>query len=91
MKSVCVFCGSSSGKGVKHLLAEQKLGETLVKEGLSLVYGGGNVGIMGELANTVLKYNGRVTGVIPENLVKRPCKYPIHNSSNRYVRGDRNT
>ena len=71
MKSVCVFCGSSSGKGVKHLLAAQKLGETLVKEGLSLVYGGGNVGIMGELANTLLKYNGRVTGVIPENLVKR--------------------
>lgn len=71
MKSVCVFCGSSSGNGVKHLLAAQKLGETLVKEGLSLVYGGGNVGIMGELANTVLKYNGKVTGVIPENLVKR--------------------
>lgn len=71
MKSVCVFCGSSSGKGVKHLLAAQKLGETLVKEDLSLVYGGGNVGIMGEIANTVLKYNGKVTGVIPENLVMR--------------------
>ncbi len=71
MKSVCVFCGSSSGKGVKHLLAAQKLGETIVRKNLSLVYGGGNVGIMGELANTVLKYNGKVTGVIPENLVKR--------------------
>lgn len=71
MKSVCVFCGSSSGKGVKHLLAAQKLGEIIVRKNLSLVYGGGNVGIMGELANTVLKYNGKVTGVIPENLVKR--------------------
>lgn len=71
MKSVCVFCGSSSGKGVKHLLAAQELGEIIVRKNLSLVYGGGNVGIMGELANTVLKYNGKVTGVIPENLVKR--------------------
>lgn len=71
MKSICVFCGSSSGKGVKHLLAAQKLGEIIVRKNLSLVYGGGNVGIMGELANTVLKYNGKVTGVIPENLVKR--------------------
>lgn len=71
MKSICVFCGSSSGKGVKHLLAAQELGEIIVRKNLSLVYGGGNVGIMGELANTVLKYNGKVTGVIPENLVKR--------------------
>lgn len=71
MKNVCVFCGSSSGKGVKNLLAAQKLGEIIAGRNLSLVYGGGNVGIMGELANTVLKYNGEVTGVIPENLVLR--------------------
>ncbi|HMS63737.1 MAG TPA: TIGR00730 family Rossman fold protein [Ignavibacteria bacterium] len=71
MKSVCVFCGSSSGEGVKHLVAAQKLGELIVKENLKLVYGGGNVGIMGEIANSVLKYNGEVTGVIPEDLVSR--------------------
>lgn len=71
MKNVCVFCGSSSGKGVKNLLVAQKLGEIIARRNLSLVYGGGNVGIMGELANTVLKYNGEVTGVIPENLVLR--------------------
>lgn len=71
MKNICVFCGSSPGKGVKHLVAAQKLGNVLVKENLRLIYGGGNIGIMGEIANTVLQYNGEVTGVIPEDLVAR--------------------
>ena len=71
MKSICVFCGSSSGKGVNHLTAAQKLGKIISEENITLVYGGGNVGIMGELANTVLQYNGRVIGVIPEDLVAR--------------------
>ena len=71
MKSICVFCGSSSGKGVNHLTAAQKLGKIIAEENITLVYGGGNVGIMGELANTVLQYNGRVIGVIPEDLVAR--------------------
>jgi uncharacterized protein (TIGR00730 family) len=73
MKSVCVFCGSSSGKGVKHLTSAQKLGKLLAADNIDLVYGGGNVGIMGEIANTVLQYNGKVTGVIPEDLVIREC------------------
>jgi len=73
MKSVCVFCGSSSGKGVKHLTAAQKLGKLLAADNIDLVYGGGNVGIMGEIANTVLQYNGKVIGVIPEDLVIREC------------------
>lgn len=71
MKKICIFCGSSSGKNVKHLLAAQKLGKIIVKENLTLIYGGGNIGIMGELANTVLQYNGEVIGVIPEDLVAR--------------------
>ncbi len=71
MKSICVFCGSSSGKGVSYILAAQKLGKIIAKENLTLIYGGGNVGIMGELANTVLQYNGNVIGVIPEDLVAR--------------------
>ena len=73
MKSVCVFCGSSSGKGVNHLKAAQQLGKLLAADNIDLVYGGGNVGIMGEIANTVLQYNGKVTGVIPEDLVIREC------------------
>ena len=71
MKSICVFCGSSSGKGVNHLKAAQKLGKIIAEENITLVYGGGNVGIMGELANTVLQYNGKVIGIIPEDLVAR--------------------
>lgn len=71
MKSICVFCGSSSGINTKHLTAAQKLGKVIAKENLTLIYGGGNVGIMGELANTVLKYNAEVIGVIPEDLVAR--------------------
>lgn len=71
MKSVCVFCGSSSGKGVNHLKAAQKLGKLIAADNIALVYGGGNIGIMGEIANTVLQYNGKVTGVIPEDLVNR--------------------
>ena len=71
MKSICVFCGSSSGKGVNHLTAAQKLGKIIAEENITLVYGGGNVGIMGELANSALQYNGKVIGVIPEDLVAR--------------------
>lgn len=71
MKSVCVFCGSSSGKGVSHLKAAQKLGKLIAADNIALVYGGGNIGIMGEIANTVLQFNGKVTGVIPEDLVNR--------------------
>ncbi len=71
MKSICVFCGSSSGKGVNHLMTAQKLGKIIAEENITLVYGGGNVGIMGELANTVLQYNGKVIGIIPEDLVAR--------------------
>lgn len=71
MKSICVFCGSSSGKGVNHLTAAQKLGKIISEENMTLVYGGGNVGIMSEIANTVLQYNGKVIGIIPEDLVSR--------------------
>lgn len=71
MKAVCVFCGSSSGKGAAHLLAAQSLAKEMALRNLSLVYGGGNIGIMGELANTAMNYNVRVTGVIPGLLVDK--------------------
>ncbi len=71
LKSVCVFCGSNPGNDIRHSLAAQKLGKIIAGEDLTLVYGGGNVGIMGELANSVLQYNGKVIGVIPKNLVER--------------------
>lgn len=71
MKSVCVFCGSNSGKGAFHLIAAQTLAKEFAERNLSLVYGGGNIGIMGELANTALNYNVKVTGVIPRMLVNK--------------------
>lgn len=71
MRSVCVFCGSSPGKGALHLTAAQDLARELGKRNILLVYGGGNIGIMGELANTALNYNVHVTGVIPRILVER--------------------
>lgn len=71
VRSVCVFCGSSSGRGASYLVSAQKLAKEFAKRGLSLVYGGGNIGIMGELANTALNYNVKVTGVIPQALVDR--------------------
>lgn len=71
MNSVCVFCGSNSGNGASYLLAAQRLGRIIAEKNLTLVYGGGNVGLMGELANTVLQYNGKVIGVIPQDLVAR--------------------
>jgi uncharacterized protein (TIGR00730 family) len=73
MKRICVFCGSNSGNGVKYLQGAQQLGKIIAAENIELVYGGGNIGMMGELANTVLQYNGKVIGVIPKDLVIREC------------------
>ena len=68
MKSICVYCGSNAGS--KPIYAERAatLGERIAQEGLRLVYGGGNVGLMGVVANAVLQAGGQVTGVIPKQL-----------------------
>lgn len=71
MKSVCVFCGSNFGTEPAYRRAAVELAEILVDRGLTLVYGGGNVGLMGILADTVLERGGRVVGVIPQSLVDR--------------------
>jgi uncharacterized protein (TIGR00730 family) len=70
MKSICVYCGSNAG--AKPLYAERAkaLGARIAGEGLQLVYGGGNVGLMGIVADAVLEHGGEVVGVIPEQLVK---------------------
>ncbi|CAH2894465.1 MAG: Lysine decarboxylase family [uncultured Paraburkholderia sp.] len=75
MKSVCVYCGSSNG--VKPLYAEayaeaaRAFGRALVEADLALVYGGGKVGLMGVIADTVMAEGGRAIGVIPELLVNK--------------------
>ncbi len=66
--AVCVFCGSSPGARPEYRSAAEDLGRALVDRNLDLVYGGGAVGLMGVVADAVLEFGGRVTGVIPEGL-----------------------
>lgn len=68
LESVCVFLGSSTGDNPANAAATVEMGEALAERGLRLVYGGGNAGLMGLLANTVLAAGGEVFGVIPQNL-----------------------
>jgi len=65
---ICVFCGSSFGINESYKQNAIKLGIQLAIQKIELVYGGGNVGLMGELSRTVLEHNGRVTGVIPQKI-----------------------
>ncbi len=66
---LCVFCGSSMGKRGEYRAAAEAMGAVLGERGIELVYGGGNIGLMGVLADAVLARGGRVTGVIPESLM----------------------
>ncbi|MEP6907947.1 MAG: TIGR00730 family Rossman fold protein [Pseudoxanthomonas sp.] len=68
MKSICVYCGSNAGNKLIYSERAAALGDRIAKEGLRLVYGGGNVGLMGVVANAVLEAGGQVTGVIPKQL-----------------------
>lgn len=71
VKSVCVFAGSRTGIREEYTVAAQALARELVARGHTLVYGGGNVGLMGVLAQSVMRRGGRVIGVIPEALKLR--------------------
>jgi uncharacterized protein (TIGR00730 family) len=71
MKRVCVFCGANAGIRAEYGLAAQRLAGVLVRRGLGLVYGGGNVGLMGTLADSMLQAGGEVIGVIPQHLVAK--------------------
>ncbi len=69
MASLCVFCGSSSGRDPAFRSAADELGQQLAARGHELVYGGGDVGLMGVVADAVLRGGGTVIGVITEQLV----------------------
>ena len=71
MKRICVFCGSNAGARETYAAAARQMGMVLVQAGLELVYGGGHVGLMGAIADSVLANGGHVIGVIPEALVAR--------------------
>lgn len=71
MKSLCVYCGASPGHSPAYTIAAKQLAVTLVNQDIALVYGGGNVGLMGVIADEVLALGGKVTGVIPQALVDK--------------------
>jgi hypothetical protein len=71
MKRICVNCGSSPGARLEYRDAARHLGRVLVKRGLGLVYGGAEVGLMGELANAVLARGGEVIGIIPDSIADK--------------------
>ena len=69
MKKICVFCGAREGRSPSYRNATVELGKLLAQRKITLVYGGGKVGLMGILADAVLEEGGEVIGVIPEFLV----------------------
>jgi uncharacterized protein (TIGR00730 family) len=69
--NICVFCGSSTGADPAYAKATKEIGLLISKSKSTLVYGGGNVGLMGILADEVLANNGKVIGVIPDFLMRR--------------------
>jgi uncharacterized protein (TIGR00730 family) len=71
MKRLCVFCGSRTGSDGLYASAAQQLGTEMARRGIELIYGGGNVGLMGVIADAVLDAGGMVTGVIPEALAAK--------------------
>ena len=71
IKSICVYCASAPGNNPAFMDAARKFGRILAENGIRLVYGGGSVGLMGALAESVLDHGGAVTGVIPDFLVNR--------------------
>jgi uncharacterized protein (TIGR00730 family) len=71
IKSICVYCGSGFGDDPVFAENAASLGRFMAEQGINLVYGGGNVGLMGTIAQSVLDHGGYVTGIIPEFLKSR--------------------
>lgn len=76
MRSLCVFCGSRSGAHVNFADAAERLGRALAERNVRLIYGGGSIGLMGIVMQSVLDHGGAVTGVIPEFLMRREVGNP---------------
>ena len=69
--SLCVYCGSGEGRNPSYMQAARDLGSSMAENGIGLVYGGGSIGLMGEVARTVIAGKPLVTGIIPKFLMKR--------------------
>src|SRR5918998_846840 len=82
---ICVFCGSRPGGRPEYVDTARHLGERMAARGIGLVYGGGHVGLMGTVADAVLRAGGEVIGVIPDSLVQRELSH--HGLSELHVVG----
>jgi uncharacterized protein (TIGR00730 family) len=71
MKAVCVYCGSSPGVRPEYAEVARVLGKTMAEQGRALVYGGGKVGLMGIVADSVLAHGGTAIGIIPDALMQK--------------------
>ncbi len=71
IRSICVYCGSGFGSSPAFVEAASALGRAMAEQGIGLIYGGGNVGLMGTVARSVLDHGGHVTGIIPDFLKSR--------------------
>ena len=71
LQRICVFCGSSPGHNPIYFQVAQEIGRLLARRGIALVYGGGNVGLMGAMANACLEEGGKAIGVIPRALFEK--------------------
>jgi uncharacterized protein (TIGR00730 family) len=76
IRSICVYCGSGTGADPAFAAAARTLGRMLADARIGLVYGGGRIGLMGEVARSVLAAGGKVTGIIPEFLKARELMLP---------------
>ena len=72
---ICVFCGTNQGSRPEYAAAARALGKLLAERDIELVYGGASVGIMGELADAVHEHGGHVTGIIPQQLIKKEAAH----------------
>jgi uncharacterized protein (TIGR00730 family) len=90
MKSICVYCGSSTGASPVYTEAAKALANQLVANDIALVYGGGNVGLMGVIADEVMRLGGQATGVIPQALMNKEVGHTglskLHIVSNMHER-----
>ncbi|MBC2578726.1 TIGR00730 family Rossman fold protein [Clostridium sp. DJ247] len=82
MKRICVYCGSGLGSRKEYKEIARLLGKELADNEIELVYGGSQVGLMGEVSNEVLKNNGKVTGVMPSGLLSAET---VHNGLTKLI------
>ena len=75
MRKIAVYCGAAAGNNPTYANSARKLGKWMASNNIGLVYGGGQFGLMGIIAKTVIENGGHVDGIIPENLAARGASY----------------